>query len=197
MRMLGRSTDTISVVSCSVVAIALMGLACESDDSASGNAIGVGHSSVRAQAASDDVQDGERERRPNGTAAKSLLQLIANPDVFHGASVSVSGYFVLESDWGLDGLLYLDESHAEWGLESRVGVRLGLCGGPGEPDDEERAGGIEQYEKTYVLVEGTFRATPRSVQPGVICAVRRIVEKWRSSHFGKSDAQPVGERATP
>lgn len=74
----------------------------------------------------------------------SLIQLIANPEKFHGKYVRVVGFVNLEFEGDA---IYLHEDDYKYGL-TKNGLWLTLSG---EQD-------IRKFDRKYVLVQGTFNA---------------------------------------
>ena len=126
---------------------------------------------------------------------RSLVQLLAAPDLNNGTRVMAEGFLVLEKDhWGFDGILYLHKEDADFGLANRVDVRFGGCrtrsdaGGHLLPED------VQEYSGGYALVEGIYEAR-HDISNGAITCVSRVAPMRK--YADAPPLQNVGKPAKP
>jgi hypothetical protein len=88
---------------------------------------------------------------PNTALTPSMVQLLANPERYHGRLVQVVGFLVLEFE---NNALYLVRDAAEHAQFSES-VWVSFADGVLPPD------GLQRYNRHMVMVEGRFDAQDR------------------------------------
>ena len=125
-------------------------------------------------------------RRSSWPEAWSLIQLLATPERYDGATVQATGFLVM--DWPKSGMLYLSKADYDEGLTNAVGISLEPCApvlfGAATPPEAlkraPRADGERPFPPSqelslhYVVVRGRFEHTKGSAFPGEICSVTRL-----------------------
>jgi len=131
-----------------------------------------GDASVRIQPSvgpdAEFFQTPEQRRR----RSLSLISLIANPEKYRNADVSVSGFFKRDEE-PPHGNLYLDRDSARMGmLPNSVHITLGRCRLAATARDIMDPARADELEEGYALVQGVFEPTERAgFQVGTICGV--------------------------
>jgi hypothetical protein len=118
-------------------------------------------------AADEEAIDGLK-KYPNAEFNTSIVQILAKPERFHGKRVRIEGFLHVRFEGTA---IYLCKEHAEHGM-SRYGfeVRFDKSAIP-----YEGVSGPTQFDRKYVLIEGTFDKTIGHWQ-GIVSRVDRVVE---------------------
>jgi hypothetical protein len=104
---------------------------------------------------------------------RSLVQLIATPERYAGATVQATGFLELEH---YGGALFLSREDWMMGLTNRVSVSLEPCAslGLGGPEGERPFPPSEELSHRYVVVRGQFKPLPDLGMGGIICSITRL-----------------------
>jgi hypothetical protein len=126
--------------------------------------------------------------------ATSIVQLLGNPDRFHGSSVAISGYLAVDNrrgEWGYDGALYLYREDALRASDNFVPLSFSRCSDGDKPSislDE-----ATDHKLRYVIVYGKFAVhLTDSRVPGVVCSITRIADM---QEVPESEAKEAEQRA--
>lgn len=110
-------------------------------------------------------------RYPNEQFNTSIIHILAHPDRYHGKPVQVQGFLRIEFEHTA---IYLCAEHARHGLTlNGLWVSFNRAAIP-----YEGPGGPVEYDRKYVLIEGTFNKDNRghgSLWQGAIEGIHRII----------------------
>lgn len=95
----------------------------------------------------------------------SLIQLIADPDKYHGDYVSIGGYLALSRE--IENSLYLDENSYRHSMPNSIAINFE--GSP--PEIKERA---KELDRGYVIVAGRFKSGATALSLGELKEVYYI-----------------------
>ncbi len=123
-----------------------------------------------------DVQGQDLVKKyPNEEFNASIVQILAHRDKYHGKKVRIEGYLHVEFEGTA---IYLSKEDAEYGM-----TRNGFCVSfDKESVPYEGIVGPVQFDRKYVLIEGTFNKNNMghmSSWQGAIQGVNRIMELER------------------
>jgi hypothetical protein len=119
-----------------------------------------------------EISTDELKRYPNEEYQASIVQILAHRDRYHGKNVQIEGYLLVRFEGTA---IYLSKDDAEYGI-ARNGFSVTF---DGRAVPYKGLAGPTEYDRKYVLIEGTFDKQDRghmSAWQGTIRNVTRVVE---------------------